>query len=562
MATQPISYNSFYDPDEEDDSQLQSLANPYAVTNAAPVGPYGGVYGNPVAAPAYNGTRDDSIGAQVSANQNYINEAGQQLNQEAQGELAYYGPMQQQYDQAQRQALESLNETPGYTPEEAGQINVDYSQYNTPQSALNAQFLTGDEQSAITGNPYAPADTMNQGVSNEGAQLNAYQQNLAGQVGNYANYTGSALSGLQSGTSGALSSLDEGLQDAQGGFSKLDTAVNNPALAFDPNNTEKQMTDQDVQDIKTAAGTRIGNQYKSAEDQLQRSAAAAGNTSPLAIAAANARLQSQEAADQGDSEANADIAARQAQYERASGIEAQREGATQTQAGMQAGAATTEQAQAQNAAALAGTQGVSNAQLVGQAGINAAENVGQAGINAANQYGQEAIGTQEQMTNQGYNAQANAEQQASNRAATVAQNRQTTQGNVNQAQYQQGTGSQQLTSQGAQTTGNARMAGQAAYRSGVQGQQQYGQTGGQNAMQSQQNAFATQTGGLNQGTSTLSSYKTGAPTFIGQTGSFLNAVGLEKGGVVTKPEIHIIGEKGPEMVVKMPRYRTKDREAA
>lgn len=513
------------------------------------------VYGNPVAAPQFNGTRDDSIGAQVNSNQNLINEFGQQINQEAESQLGYYSPLQAQYQQEANSALNQLGQTPGYTPQEAGQININYSQDNTTPAALQAQFLSPNEQQWIAGDPSVGSQVTDQGIANEGAQLNSYGQDLSGQVGNYANYTKAGTDLLGSGLSSAQQQLNSGLQGAQSGFSSLNEAVNNPSLSFDPNNTEKQITDAQMQEMQTAAGQRIGAQYQTAEDQLQRQAAAAGNSSPLAIAAANSRLQTQEASDQGNAEVTAQLAALQAQQQQATSIEQQREAATQAQTGFKAGAATTEQQQAQNAAALAGTSALGAAGLAGTQEIAAGESVGQAGINAANQYGQQAIGEQNTMTGQQYGADTTAEQLAQQRAAQIAGNRQTTQQNVNQTQYSQGTGSQQLTSAGAQTVGGARMAGQNTYLQGVTGQQSGAQQGGQAAVGQQQSAYSTQTGGLNQGTASLGNYKVSAPTAVGQATGLINALGSKaKGDVITQPSLQVIGEAGPEMVMKVPQY--------
>ncbi len=556
----------------------------------APAGPYGNVSAPPTLNLQGQGGVGDShndILWQAYNNQNLTAQQGQQLQNEGLSQLQYYGPLQQQAQQEEQAALQQLQQTPGYTDPEASQINVNYGQYNTPTSALQSQFLTPDEQSSISGNPNAPVDSLNQGVYNEGQQLagyganlggqiNAYGENLSGQVGNYANYTKGALDTLDTGTGTAVGNLKSGLQGAQAGFSKLDSAVNNPGLSFDPNNTERQLTDADVQEMETAAGTTVGNSYRTAEDQLQRNAAAAGNTSPLAIAAANARLQTQEASQQGDAEVNAEIAAKQAQQSRAAAIEAQREGAVQTQTGLQAGAATTEQSQAQNAAALAGTQGLTAAELEGTQGITAAENVGQAGINAANtygaaaldtanKYGTAALNTQTNMTNQSYGAQSTAEQLAAARAAQLAANRQTTQTGVNTTQYNQGTGSAQLTSGGAQTVGNSRIAGQGAYRSGVAGQQAAAQQGGQAAVGQQQSAYGTQTTGLNSSTATAANMKTNQPSVIGDITGLAKAFGAKDGEVISEPSIRLVGEDGPEWIAPVQsrsRYRQGERMAA
>ena len=197
-----------------------------------------------------------------AANRNQISTTGNQIGQEAGNQLNYYGPLQQQYTGAENTALNNLAATPGFTPGEQGQINVDYSQFNTGNDGLGGF-------TAQAGDPNAPVATVNQGVQGEGAMLNQYQGDLGSQLGQYSSNLGgavsgygtgaqTALAGAGTGVTGAVSGLQSGLTSAQGAFDPLNTAVNNPALGFDPNGTEKQMTDQDVNNLVTQAGTSAG----------------------------------------------------------------------------------------------------------------------------------------------------------------------------------------------------------------------------------------------------------------------------------------------------------------
>ncbi len=480
---------------------------------------FNSIYGSPQNAviPGANPDPEAPMQNRYTQNQNIINALGNQINNESQYQMGYYGGLVPQYQSQIDQQLSQLQGTPGYTGDEASKIGIDYGQYKS----------SPEELAAITGNPQAAQQKAEQGAAGEGAMLNAYQANLGGQVQNYGEGVGGAVQGLKSGL--------EGAQD----FGMLNNAVNSQGLNFDPNQTEKQLTDADVQNMKTAAGTRIGNQYRAAEDTLERQAAQAGNTSPLALAAARQRLMTQESADQGDSELNADIAAKQAQYQRAAGIEGQRLGSEQTKSGMQATAGTTEEAARQAAAGLAG-----------QAGINAAQNIGQAGINAANQYGTTSIATQADIASRQANAANLADQQASDRAAQTAQMR-----------YGQGTQTGQLTSQGAQTTGNARIAGQGALRQGIQGQEQFAQTGGNQAATQQNQAYGTQTSGLNSSASSQGNFINGKPSFgdslaSGFAKSVTGLLGAAEGDIINEPQTRVIGEKGPELVLPLSgRYR-------
>lgn len=530
-----------------------------------------GIYGSPSvsALPQLPNSTQSQIQNITGGNATLINATGQQIEGEAQSQLPFYSALETGSAAQEQQALQQLQQTPGYTPEEASQINLDYGQYNTPTSSLQQQFLTPDEQQQIAGNPQAAQDVATQGISNEGAMLNQYQgnlggtlsdyqQNLSGQVGNYGNYTSAGLNTLNSGLSGASS---------PGAFGALNTAVDNPALGYE--GQEKQMTDAQVQQMQQAAATTVGNQYESAEDQLQRQAAAAGNTSPLAVAAANARLQTQSAAGAADAETAAAIQAQQAQATRANQIEQQRQGETATQAGMEAGAATTEQSQQQSAAALSGTEAVQAGEATGQAGINAANAYGGAALGAANTYGAESVNESNTMTGQNYQAGLTADELASQRAAMLGTNRQTTQTGVNQTQYAQGVGSAQDTSAGAQAVGNARMGGMGQYRAGVAGQEQLGQTGGQAAVGEQLGAYGTQTGGINNAASTRVALHNGSPTaastfqqvasgasaLVGSGASAANTLGLNEGGIITRPTLAIIAERKPERVISMGSYR-------
>lgn len=502
MATQPTPISSAryrrqqFDPNSV---QMDSMAapqdssastdgspawNPVYGSIGQPAGGETGQYSAPAAGtnlPALDTNPNQDIHNMFYNDQGIETGMGLRINQEATQAADYSGQRQAAADSQQDQALQQLNQTPGYTDAEAA---------------------------AIKGDPNAARDLTEAGVGKEQSQLDEYGQNLSGQVGNYANYTGSGLDTLKS-----------GLQDSQKGFSKLDSAVNNPDLAFDPNGTEKQLTDADVQEMKTAAGTRVGNQYRSAQDQLQRNAAAGGNTSALALAAGRESLDAQSAAQQGDAETSADIAARQAQMQQAQSIEQQREAAANTQTGYRSGAATQEQSQEQNAATTAGT-----------AAIGAGEAVGQAGINASNAYGQAAVGQQNTQTGQRATAAQTADTTASTRAGTVAD------------------------------TG---IAGRTAYRSGVAQQQGLAQQGGQKAVDQQQATAATLGNQLNSSTASRANYETqgDSNSALNQATKVASAV-LADGGVVTEPTVAVVGERGPEMILPMPRYRRDQRMAA
>lgn len=500
------------------------------------------------------------------ANQQFIGQQGQNINNETAAQQGYYGSLIPGYQQQEDTALNNLNQNPGYTPSQTGQINVNYGQFNTSPQALQSEYLSPTEQQDIYGNPAAAEQVINQGVAGEGAMLNQYQANLGGTLGAYQQNLGGQVQNLDTGLGGATQALGQGLQQAQSGDSAITAAASNPNLAFDPNHTENQLSNQDVQNLVTSAGTTVGNQYQAAENQLTQNAAAAGNTSPLALAAANARLENQSAANAGDAMTNAQIAAEQAQYQQAAGIEGQREGAAQAQAGLGLQAGTFEQQQAQNAAALAGEAGIGSAETAGLAGINAANTYGSQALNTANNYGQTSIGTQENIANQQYGAANEADILGTQRAQNIADNRQNIDTGINQTQYGQGVGSAGLTASGAANVGQTQIAGENAYRQGLAGQEGFAQTGGNQALQEQLANYLGEGQLLNQSTSNEGSYINQSPTFAGQFGQIMSGLGsfftggaaatnaynnLAKGGMVTEPTVARIGESGPEKVSSM-----------
>lgn len=424
-------------------------------------------------------------------NRSILSSGANNLNTVAGAQLNYYGTLQPRFQQAADTALNQLQETPGYTSQEAA---------------------------AISGNPYQPVQTLvNNQEQGTGAMLNQYQAILGGQLGKYEGALGGATSAYGTGVRGAAQGLSSGLASAQEKFAPLDTAVNDPSLGFDPNQTERQLSDQDVQDLQTQAMTSVGNQFRTAQDTLEHQAAAEGATSPAQLAALRQALITQQGATAGDAATNARIAALQAQYQRAAGIEQQREGAVQTQAGLRATAATTEEAAAQAAAAQAGMAHIGAEQSIGQAGLTSAQNLGQAALAATGQYGQFSTTTADQMAKEQLAAQQQAEQQQSQRAQDVAQ---------------------------------TRIGGQTQYRQGVAQQQGMAQQGGQAAVQTQLGTYQAATGGLNSAASGQGNFEVGKPSLGDTAGAALTKL-FDAGGVATEPTNATIAEHGPEMVVPL-----------
>jgi hypothetical protein len=276
------------------------------------------------------------------------------------------------------------------------------------------------------------------------------------------------------------------------------------------------------------------------------------------------RLAIEGGARAGDATADAEIAARQAQYNRAAGIEDARQGTVGRNAQLRAGAATVEQSQAQRAADSAGQAGLdaqryisgqevagreaigragmSAASELGQAGMQTADRLGQANLDSVNKYGQFSTGVAKDMAGQRYGAGMD----------------------LAGMKYGQGVGSAKATAAGAETVGSARREGEGAYRAGVAGQQGMAQQGGQAAQQVQLGAYGTQTQGITGNANGQASFETNKAS-AGDTavkGAIGALFGNADGGMITEPSTRIIGERGPELVVPVSRYKSRRQERA
>lgn len=107
----------------------------------------------------YNGSDPRKLSAAQRA---YIQNYGDWMNQQAQQQAGYAQGQGQYYEEGLQNALGPMVQGQGgYNPIEQGQIMGLYGQGGvpgltdlpTPQEALQSNYLTGDEQQAIAGNP-------------------------------------------------------------------------------------------------------------------------------------------------------------------------------------------------------------------------------------------------------------------------------------------------------------------------------------------------------------------------------------------------------------------------
>jgi hypothetical protein len=417
------------------------------------------------------------------------------------------------YGNAMNSAYGDLQQNPGYTPEEAGNITRD-GQYNslaTTPDEFNSLNPTGDESAGMKGdpssyfnfyNPQAFDDTTQNSAQMQNAQLERAQGGIDSANRGLESRYGQAIDPNRLRASGAygneqsaeLNATTGSLGAAQSNATgRMDSALANPGLDTTAE-YERQagMSDGEVDQARQAAERNIGTQYGAAMDAVKRNAAASGNASPLAVGAATDRLMSHQAVASADAATDAGLAARQAQRNAASGVQQTKLGAAQykTGAGMQAGqylgGLQSQNAQYLGNAALNATQQKENTRLgaeqnlagmdmsaansLGQNQLQGAEYMGNSGLNAVQNWTGQQMDAQKYKQGLGTGIQQSAEQTAAGRATQGYGIRQGNTQYAQQAKYGQGMGIADRQSQNAQTVANARRAGQQENRQWLTGQ--------------------------------------------------------------------------------------------
>jgi hypothetical protein len=451
--------------------------------------PQRGTFGGPVGSQPDLNTHDPN--KLIRNAQTYAYGQGQNLDTQMAQEQQYQAGLEQRYRPGMEQAYGQLQQTPGYTAEEqTGMLRTpEVYGYQATQGQFQGMNPNATETAGIQGNPYGGRDiavetsaNMTGDLGKTAGQLSGMEQQQAVDQGNTVNGYGSvALNNLGAGQGAVRGAID---------YNKL--GLNATA------DQRMQMTDKDVQDIENQAGTTVQNRYASAIGDLARNANAAGNATPMAVAAARARLENQSAAGAGDAMTNARIQATQAQRQATAQAEGMRLGAEQGYAGL---SSANEQELAQRN--LANTQywgqmANANANTLAANRYANTQYAGTERANATMNTGQMRLGAQQQ-------GEAAAQQRASDLYNTRRQNAQygidTT--------YGQGMGIAGQQSATTQQIGQARQAGQGEYRGYLAGQTGAASAGVQQGFENRGKTYATETGSANQGAGTQAQYNIG-----------------------------------------------------
>lgn len=296
-------------------------------------------------------------------NRDRFNERGDEQAQYLKNEGDYYDTNEKAYQQQADEAYQELRNEPGYSDAEMGGIygdpNAAFKYYDPDQLSQDAAQGSGAVTNASTNYGVGIRDAANRaGGSLRGAASSGTEglRRAAGNLGTgmrtaadeYGADLGSAVERMrpgmeapsndqlawQGGVYNYLKGENEGGLDEYG--NKLESATSRDRLGLSKNfATDYAFTDTDGQNMKDIAAQATAGQYRKMGDQARLRAAAQGNTSPAAMAAIEANLGAQGAAEAGDAATRAAMAANQERARRVQDIEGMRLGAERDISGRQ-----------------------------------------------------------------------------------------------------------------------------------------------------------------------------------------------------------------------------------
>jgi hypothetical protein len=505
-------------------AQLDANGNPVKDAN-----------GNTVMVPSWSYNPSNNVGDMLANAQGYAYTQGGEL-------ITNYGSLMAQQQQRAGQLGATgdsmyafLQAHPGYTPEQAQAImnqgGLDALQWN--QGMADQNFLTGGEQTAMQGDPYAAyrgyaqTGTVPQYDAQGNPILDAQGNQVMQSQADYLNQLSRQYQGTVQGTydTGATA-INSGLGAMGAG---LDKAIDPTQLGLSGQFTQNyNWTPEDSQNIINAAGRNVGMQTAAIQDQLQRQANAAGANAPLALSAALARQRQTGDVASADAMTQAAIQAKQMGLSVQQVLEQMRLGTAQDVSNRRMQAATT----------------------LGQSDIAAQEYLTTGRANANLQTGLEQINEQNTIAGKEADLTQSGEMAAQQRAQAMAQNRQQISQANQAAQFSRGSYVDQAESQRATQEATATRADQTQARQDVRNEEQTAYNESNSGMAGQLQAFSGVTG-AGQASDANAIRAAQLPTsldkVIGGAATALSA----KGDIFNKPTKARIGESGPEIVIKL-----------
>lgn len=343
-----------------------------------------------------------------------------------------------------------------YNPQEIENMrrtNERYGAMTTPEEYA-AMYMTPEEMQASGGDPWAGLNRFDQDAAGIRSDLDTREQRSFDTLGEQERNIRGVGERYRQGAGGALTSGAAGMRGAVDGAGQdLDASGRSVrGLYEDPDilASEEFMRDykfgpEDTRDLEHLATSGVGTRYQSEVEDIQRQAAAQGNSSPLALAAMRERSNKAAAREGADAAVGARAQGRQMELETTRGREDVRLGAEQNQArlGTSSELSLADMLQRRRAMQLGAEQNIRDAALENEGrqadfdagnerylGSSRLDTYGNLG-NARQQAGQFIAGT-------GAGLAQGADDRATSRANDMARNRQDTQRYTAGQRYDQG----------------------------------------------------------------------------------------------------------------------------
>ena len=456
-----------------------------------------------------------------------IYDRGNRIDQDLRDTTQYRDSEEDRYGAAADSAYDNLMDMPGYTSEEAAGIQrtEQYGALPTSQGDIDAMYQTDAERAAAEGDTnsyygwYDPAQQ--ESIDRDSAQ---WQRNeYRGGVGRMDTATDVQDAAMQGATDPTRLRLDAGYggqqMDAVGGMeSNVRGAIDPTKLSLSERFQGRYpMSDEDVELRATEGAQRVGNQYRSAIGELQQSALEAGNASPMAVAAARARLDRQSASDAALTSLSLKNAARQEQAQREKDLESMRLDAEGGQAGLKTNAELTlggqrigvgQDVEGRRIAAEQGytDRAVDVAARTGAARRGIGEFTGTQGVGMEAGIGGQMADTQRYITDRGTDIAMDKDAANVDRARYGYEARRGTQQYGNDTRFGQGLDVTDRQAAGSQTVADARRAGEGEYRGYVADSRNTQAGLGSDARGQRIQNYGTQAGATNDATGTMAQY--------------------------------------------------------
>lgn len=485
-------------------------------------------------------------------NRDRFNQQGDELAQYLRDEGGYYDTNERAYQRQADEAYQELRDEPGYT---AGELAGVYGDPNAAFRYYNPDQLTADTYQGI-GDTANAATSYGAGIRQASDRTG---ESLRGAATGGIEGLRRAAGGLQTGMRAAADEYGTGLTSAvdqmrgsmtapadnqlswQGGVynylrgenegglgeysDKLVSATDRARLGLDTDfANEYRLDDSEMQSFRDVAASATRGQYDKMAAEAEMRAAAAGNTSPAAIAAIKQRLAVQGAAEAGDSATRAALAANQERASRERDIEGMRLGAERDLSsretanagniyeGRTAGARTLADMEMRGIDSATSNR-LKSASDLGRYGFDAAEATGRARMDAAKTGGIYGYNAEQGGADLGYKAASDIgdyDYRAAEQGGQAGINATRYGSDIRLANTRGNQSTGQELATGADTAGvarstniaNARRAGQADYRGYLTDAQKTAQAGGQATQGQRIQAYGTQGGLVNDATST------------------------------------------------------------